>query len=93
MSTSETSLSADDSSITAESTVDEISTGFLIIPTVESEEDEILNTSEPDNMPLTNPEAPSEYFIVKSSSQHRATHLTESDGYSYAKKMKRGNTT
>ena len=59
----------------------------------ESEEDERLNTTEPDDLPLTDPKAPTEYYLIQLSSQRRATKLTDSAGYSYTKKMTRGNTT
>ena len=88
-----TSLTTDDSSITVDSTIDEAGSGSFTVPMIESEEDELLNTTEPDDLPLADPKAPTEYYLIQLSSQCGATKLTDSAGYSYTKKMTRGNTT
>ena len=88
-----TSLTADDSSIAGDSTIDEAGTGSFTVPMIESEEDELLNTTEPDDLTLADPKAPTEYYLIQLSSQCRATKLTDSARYSYTKKMTRGNTT
>ena len=88
-----TSLTTDDSSIAGDSTIDEASPGSFTLPMIESEEDELLNTTQPDDLPLTDPKAPTEYYPIQSSSQCGAAKLTDSAAYSYTKKMTRGNTT
>ena len=64
-----TSLTTDDSSVAGDSTIDEAGTGSFTVPMIESEEDELLNTTEPDDLPLADLKAPTEYYLIQSSSQ------------------------
>ena len=62
-----TSLTTDDSSIAGDSTIDEASTGSFTVPMIESKEDELLNW--PDDLPLADPKAATEYYLIQLSSQ------------------------